>query len=72
MVRIIDLSGPEGNAYYLLLLVSNLGRQLNYSTEKIQAIREEMKSSDYDHLVSVFHKNFKGVVELYRNGEVVI
>jgi len=31
-----------------------------------------MKSSDYDHLVSVFHKNFKGVVELYRNGEVVI
>jgi hypothetical protein len=72
MVKIIDLSGPEGNAYYLLLLVGTYGRQLNYSSEKITEIRQDMKSGDYDHLVSVFHKHFKSIVELIRNGEVVV
>jgi len=63
---IIDLSGPQGNAFYLLGQVKNFGKQLGFDREKIEKIREEMMSGDYEHLVKIFDKYFGMVVTLYR------
>lgn len=60
----IDLAGPQGNAFSLLGVVSQLGGQLGWDKAKIQALQDEMKSSDYDHLVRVFDKNFGELVDL--------
>ena len=66
MVQTIDLSGPDGNAYALLAYAESIGRQLGFSNEKIKEIKQDMKSSNYEHLLSVFRKHFNGVVELVR------
>ena len=59
----IDLSGPQGNAYCLLGIASNLAQQLKLDWKKIS---KEMKSSDYDNLIEVFDKYFGDYVTLYR------
>ena len=66
----LDLSGPEGNAFYLMMLVKKLGTQLGLTQEKIDDITKQMKSSGYDNLVKVFGENFEGAVELYKDGEL--
>jgi len=58
----IDLTGPQGNAFYLLGTASNLAKQLGLDTD---VILNEMKSSDYDHLVKTFDKYFGNFVTLY-------
>lgn len=59
----IDLTGPNGNAFYLLGLAKDLAKQLELKPEKIL---EEMKSSNYENLVIVFDKYFGDYVTLYR------
>lgn len=59
----IDLTGPQGNAFFLLGTAVNLGRQLGLNTEKVC---EEMKGGDYEHLVETFDKYFGNIVTLYR------
>ena len=60
---IIDLTGPQGNAYFLLGTASNLAKQLALDGTKI---RSEMKSGDYENLLQVFEKYFGEYVTLYR------
>jgi len=62
----IDLSGPDGNAFYLLGKVRQFGQQLEFSKEKQSEISKEMKSGDYDNLLSVFEKHFGEYVKLQR------
>ena len=59
----IDLTGPQGNAYYLLGTAKNLAKQLGLDGKKIM---EEMMSGDYENLLQVFDKNFGSIVTLYR------
>ena len=59
----IDLTGPKGNAFYLLGLAADLATQLALDGE---AIVEEMKSGDYENLVDVFDREFGAFVTLYR------
>lgn len=59
----IDLTGPDGNAYVLLGTARELAQQIGLNGDKIC---EEMKSGDYDKLVTVFDKYFGSVVTLYR------
>ena len=59
--EVIDLGGPQGNAYYLLGRAQNLSKQLDLDVE---AILKEMKASDYDNLVKVFDKYFGEFVDL--------
>lgn len=66
----IDLDGPQGNAYYLMSLVVNLGRQYGLKQEEADEIICEMKSAGYDNLVKVFAKNFGMVIDVYKNGKV--
>jgi hypothetical protein len=59
----IDLTGPDGNAFVLIGKASNLAKQLGLDKD---AIKKEMMSGDYEHLVSVFDKHFGEFVTLYR------
>lgn len=61
----INLSKPEGNANYLLSIASNIGKQLQMEPHVIDAIIEDMKSLDYQHLVSVLDKNFGDYIDIY-------
>ena len=62
----IDLTGPQGNAYFLLGTASKLGRQLGLDNDEISIILRNMRSSDYENLVNVFDRNFGNIVTLYR------
>jgi len=62
----IDLTGPAGNAFVLLGYVNSLGKQLGWSPEDIAAVKSDMRSGDYEHLVNVFDKHFGRIVTLYR------
>lgn len=62
----IDLTGPQGNAFYLLALVNQYGKQLEWEVEKIEQVKKEMQTSDFNNLVNVFDKNFGEYVTLYR------
>lgn len=59
----IDLTGPQGNAFFLLGTVSNLAKQLGMDSEEII---EEMKSGDYENLIKVFDHYFGSIVTLYK------
>jgi hypothetical protein len=59
----IDLTGPQGNAFYLLGTASNLAKQLGFDSKEIQS---EMMSGDYENLVKVFDSYFGSFVILYR------
>jgi len=60
---VIDLTGPEGNAFTLLGYAKQFGRQLGLDYKEIQ---REMTSGDYENLVQVFDKYFGDFVVLER------
>ena len=60
---IIDLTGPDGNAFVLMGTAVNLAKQLGKDGK---AIREEMMAGDYEHLLSVFDREFGDYVILER------
>ena len=60
---VIDLTGPDGNAYALMAYAERFARQLGLNSEKII---EEMMASDYENLLQVFDSNFGSFVILER------
>lgn len=64
--RVIDLDGPEGNAFNLLGVAKSWGRQLDLNVTEILA---EMTEGDYKNLVRVFDREFGSIVELQTNQE---
>lgn len=61
--KVIDLTGPDGNAYALMGYALRFSRQLDLDSTKI---REEMMAGDYENLVAVFDKYFGDYVILER------
>ena len=61
----IDLNGTQGNAYFLMGTAQRLGKQLDLD---VDSIIEDMKSSDYEHLIKVFDKHFGSIVDLVYRG----
>jgi hypothetical protein len=59
----IDLTGPQGNAFFLLGTAQRLAKQLGYDSNEIKT---EMMSGDYENLVKVFDSYFGDFVTLYR------
>ena len=59
----IDLTGPQGNAYYILGVAKNLCKQVGVD---FKPIMDEMTSGDYENLIEVFDKYFGSVVTMYR------
>jgi hypothetical protein len=62
----IDLTGPQGNAFYLIGVANNLGKSMGMSKEKVNNLIKEMTSGDYENLVKVFDDAFGSFVILYR------
>lgn len=62
----IDLTGPEGNAFCILGNAQQLGKELGKNKQEIEAILDDMKSSDYEHLIQVFDNHFGDYVDLVR------
>jgi hypothetical protein len=60
---VIDLTGPQGNAYYLLGQAGQYARQLGLDSDQIIT---EMKSGNYENLVAVFDHYFGDYVILER------
>ena len=51
--RVVDLRGPEGNAYAVMGLVKSVLKQIGYDKDHIDEVIRNMMSSDYDHLIEV-------------------
>ncbi len=60
---IIDLTGPDGNAFALMGYAKRFAKQLGLNSSEII---NEMTSGDYEHLLEVFDKNFGSFVILER------
>ena len=60
---VIDLTGPQGNAFFLLANATKLAKQLGLNPFKFL---DEMKEGDYEHLIKVFDKYFGDYVVLER------
>jgi hypothetical protein len=63
---IIDLTGPQGNAYVLLGYAQYWGKELGINQDGIDTIVREMTSGDYEHLVQKFDDYFGEFVILER------
>lgn len=59
----VDLTGPQGNAFYLMGLASELSKKMGLDEDEIIA---EMMSGDYKNLIKVFDRHFGNLVILYR------
>jgi hypothetical protein len=62
---IIDLTGPDGNAYALMAYARRFATQLGWA-DKGSALINEMMSGDYEHLLEVFDNAFGEFVILER------
>lgn len=60
---VIDLTGPDGNAFMLIGKAGRFAKQLGLDSK---AITDEMMAGDYEHLVKVFDKHFGKFVTLLR------
>lgn len=60
---VIDLTGPQGNAYFLLGTAKNLAKQLELDPDPIT---QEMISGDYENLIGVFDRYFGEYIILER------
>lgn len=60
---VIDLTGPQGNAFFLMGTASKFARQLGLDSD---TILNEMKSGNYENLVQVFDNYFGEYVILER------
>ena len=61
--RVIDLTGPAGNAFSLMGVAQDFARQLGWDAEEIIT---EMQDGDYENLVEVFDSYFGDYVVLER------
>ena len=59
----IDLTGPQGNVFFLIGTARNLAKQLGIDSSSVQ---KEMMSGDYENAVNVFDRHFGSFVTLYR------
>lgn len=60
---VIDLTGPDGNAFALMGYAKRFAKQLNLDSNKII---NDMTSGDYENLIQVFDDNFGDFVILER------
>lgn len=70
--RVINLDGPDGNAFFLLGTAQNWLEQMGGSKEKIEQVMREMQAGDYTHLVLVFDRYFGNIVRLETNNDELL
>ena len=62
---VLDLTGPDGNAFALIAYAKGYAKQLNMMDEW-PALQKEMMNGDYENLVQTFDKTFGDFVILER------
>ena len=62
--NVINLDGPDGNAWALLGLAGRLAKTVGYASDEIETMITRMKSGDYKKLVKTFDEYFDGYVVL--------
>lgn len=60
---LVDLGGPDGNAFALMAMAKKWSKQLGLDGN---AIMGEMMSGNYDHLLEVLESHFGEHVDFYR------
>ena len=60
---VIDLTGPDGNAFALMGYATRFAKQLNFDKDKII---NKMMEGDYENLLKVFDRYFGDYVILER------
>ena len=68
MSRVIDLQGPQGNAFALMAIAEDWLRQMERRDE-FREMQTEMMSGDYGNLLKVFQSKFGSLVEFINNPE---
>jgi len=63
----IDLTGPDGNAFYLIGVARKLGSQIGMSPKEIGIMTTEMMSGDYENVITTFDEKFGDLVIMYRS-----
>jgi len=63
---VIDLTGPDGNAFALIAMANKLAIQLEYSPDARGKLNTELISSSYENLLMVFNAHFGELVILKR------
>jgi hypothetical protein len=58
---VIDLTGTQGNAFYLIGTAIKLCKQLQIDDT---LIIHDMKSNDYEHMVETFDTHFGDLIDL--------
>ena len=59
----IDLTGPQGNAFYLLGTAMKLCKQIGLD---VNAVLKDLKGGDYEHLITRFDYHFGMIIDLER------
>jgi hypothetical protein len=60
---VIDLAGPQGNAFALIAMANNFCKQLGKDPDPVL---KAMQESDYDNLIEVFDREFGSFVTLVK------
>lgn len=63
---VIDLTGPDGNAFALMGYARSFGKQLGWDKVKIQELMNEMMDGNYEQLLETFDREFGEFVILER------
>ena len=61
--QVIDLTGPQGNAFYLLGTAMKLSKDIGLDLE---AVLDDLKGGDYEHLITRFDYHFGFIFDLER------
>ena len=67
---VINLDGPDGNAFALIAYAKRFAKDLGYASD--EAILNNMKSGDYTNLVRTFDKYFGEFVILETTNEELL
>lgn len=63
---VLDLTGPQGNAFCVLGNISRLMKQLGYLPADQKIIMDELTSGNYEHLIQVADKKFGQYIDFLR------
>lgn len=67
--RVIDLDGPQGNAFIIMAYAEGLAKELGLNSSEITG---EMQQGDYTNLIRVFLKYFGDFVTVETSDESLL
>ena len=69
---VINLDGPDGNAFALMAYAKRYAREAGYASDEIEYMVAKMRSGNYKNLVKVFDEYFDGYVVLETSNEELL